>query len=129
MSTSTVLTLGFGSFGNIKYLPTLGFDTSGTPPTPPASTPTQTGGSGKDRSNKIVEINGLRFSVPFDRVEEFKARFQTKENKEAKPFFDSPTVSFLTPTGISLTTTEQVLKDDIGIILMMAALADEDFYE
>lgn len=44
MSISTVITLGYGSFGNTGYVITLGYDTSATPPTPPAPAPS--GGSG-----------------------------------------------------------------------------------
>lgn len=131
MSISTVITLGFGSFGNVKYLPTLGYDTSGQPPPPPPVT-TQVGGSGKDRRNEIIEVNGIRFSVPKDRVEEFLARFSpAADESKTVPvqFFKPETVSFLTPSGLTVTADKQVLKDDIGIILVMAALADEDFYE
>ena len=39
MSISTVLTLGYGSFGGVRFLPTLGYTSSGVvpPPTPSSS--------------------------------------------------------------------------------------------
>lgn len=131
MSASTIITLGFGSFGNAKYLPTLGYDTSGSPPPPPPVQTTVVGGSGKDRRNEIVEINGIRWSVPKDQVAEFLAQFQPKHAPVVvvQAEASSPTVSFTTPSGKVVTTTEQTLKDDIGVILVMCALADEDFYE
>lgn len=48
MSISTVITLGYGSFGNTGYVITLGYDTSATPPpTPPAAPSTGSGGGGR----------------------------------------------------------------------------------
>ena len=48
MSISTVITLGYGSFGNTGYVITLGYDTSATPPAPPAPAPsTGSGGGGR----------------------------------------------------------------------------------
>lgn len=125
MSIATVVTHGFGSFGDIAHVVTLGYDISGTPPpTPPVVTNTQAGGSGKDRRNEIIEINGARWSVPKDQVAEFLAQVQPKPSG-----VKTDTVKFTTPTGRVVTTTQQVLQDDIGLILMMAALADEDFYQ
>lgn len=92
------------------------------------------GGSGKRKHNEIIELNGVRFSVPKDRVGEFLERFQpelaqNRTQASSEPFFKPETVRFLTPSGLTVTTTRQVLTDDIGLILVMAALADEDFYE
>lgn len=47
MSIGTVLTLGYGSFGDVKYLPTLGYDTSGITPSPPSPASTGSGGGGR----------------------------------------------------------------------------------
>lgn len=106
------------------------------PPPPPVISTTTVGGSGKDRRNEIIEIEGVRFSVPKDRVEEFLARFDrnsastgTTQQAGSVPFFNpdlKETVSFSTPKGLTVTTTRQ---DDMGLILLIAALADEDFYE
>lgn len=92
------------------------------------------GGHGRSarKTNEIIEIEGKRWSVPKEQVAEFLARFAPKEapvveiqtvRTEALP------VTFITSTGKVIKTTEEVLRDDIGVILVMAALADEDFYE
>ena len=38
MSVGRILTLGFGSFGGVQYLPTLGYASSSTPPAPAEDT-------------------------------------------------------------------------------------------
>lgn len=135
MSASTVITLGFGSFGGSQFLPTLGYSTSGLPPPIPAATPPVVGGSGKERRNEIIEIEGKRFVVPKTQV----AEFLDKYGPQPAPVVDIPTppsitpslqtVSFTTPKGKTVTVDRQVVTDDIGVILVMCALADEDFYE
>ena len=94
------------------------------------------GGSGKSakRLNEIIEIEGKRWVVPKEKVAEFLAQF----DKSQAPVVEIQTVrtepglqavTFTTPTGKVIKTTADVLKDDIGVILVMCALADEDFYE
>ena len=92
------------------------------------------GGHGKAarKSNEIIEIEGKRWSVPKEQVAEFLARFQPKESPvvEIKTVHtEALPITFTTSTGKVIKTTQDVLKDDIGVILVMAALADEDFYE
>ena len=96
------------------------------------------GGTGKSRKkiyNEIIELEGKRWSVPKDKVAEFLSRFETLKAPSVEiqtartGEIDLRPVSFMTPTGKVVTTTRQVLKDDIGVILVMCALADEDFNE
>jgi hypothetical protein len=89
------------------------------------------GGSGK-RRNEIIEIEGKRWVVPKEQVAEFLAKFE----KKTAPLVEIQTVraselpvTFTTPSGKVIKTTQDALRDDIGVILIMAALADEDFYE
>ena len=103
------------------------------PVTPP---PVVVGGSGKaaKRRNEIIEIEGKRWVVPKEQVAEFLAQFEKKESQlvEIQTINTEPglqAVTFTTPTGKVIKTTADVLKDDIGVILVMCALADEDFYE
>jgi hypothetical protein len=98
--------------------------------------PPVVGGSGKSskRRNEILEIEGKRWVVPKEQVAEFLAQFEKKDTQvvEIQTVRTQPglqTVSFTTPTGKVIKTTADVLKDDIGVILVMCALADEDFYE
>jgi hypothetical protein len=107
----------------------------GQPPQPPVQPVTsQAGGSGKAR-NEIIEIEGKRWVVPKDRVAEFLAQFDPKpaQNVEIQTVrngeIDLRPVSFTTQSGRTVTTTQQVLKDELGVILVMCALVDEDFYE
>ena len=104
---------------------------TGAPVVPPSVV---VGGSGKKRRNEILEIEGKRWVVPKEQVAEFLSQFEKKQAPvvEIQTIHTAPGlqyVSFTTPTGKVIKTTADVLKDDIGVILVMAALADEDFYE
>ena len=68
MSVGTVLTLGFGSFGTVNHLPTLGYGDYGSTPTPDAD-PTTTGAAWS--RGKKLRKGGLRW-----------ADFSTKEERQ-----------------------------------------------
>jgi len=103
---------------------------------PGVVTPAVVAGHGREqkRFNEIIEIEGKRWSIPKDKVAEFLARFAPKtetveiQTVRSEDILLKP-VTFTTPTGKVIKTTEDVLRDDIGVILVIAALADEDFYE
>lgn len=63
MSISTVITLGYGSFGTTGFVITLGYGTSGVAPPTPTPTQTQDTGAGRGRGKRkrlriIFRING-----------------------------------------------------------------------
>jgi transcriptional regulator CtsR len=86
MAISQILTLGLGSFGGVRYLPTLGY-LSGDAPIPP--TPVNPnlggGGSGYDSQRKIKPKNAVRKLIEqaYKQVEHLPLITQENALKEA----------------------------------------------
>lgn len=70
MSVGAILTLGFGQFGSVNLLPTLGYGDSVTPPTPPVSDRGATPGWPLDKRLSWEELDRkLRAQVEAQRIE------------------------------------------------------------
>lgn len=73
MSSGAILTLGFGTFGGVGLLPTLGYGTSATPPTPVVVVPTSGGFEigrlgPRRRTPEDIRQARVRFGVIPDRI-------------------------------------------------------------
>lgn len=85
MSTSSVLTLGFGSFGNVNLLPTLGYG-AGEPAEPD---PGWLGGGAKDseyhaRKRQIEELDRINEQIRRDEHAAIKSLYRVEIPEEIK---------------------------------------------
>jgi len=82
VSISTVITLGYGTFGTESFVITLGYGTSGVTPPTPVPTPSQDTGAGRGRGKrKRIRI---RFRINGEEVEANSLEAVLEIIKEAK---------------------------------------------
>ena len=84
--SSQLLTLGLGTFGNVKYLPTLGLGTGAVVIPPSTPTPTPGGGGGKryNVGNLDLETWRKKHKKLKVRIEQVQEEIQAKREQIAK---------------------------------------------
>lgn len=135
MSVGAILTLGFGSFGSVNLLPTLGYGESVTPPTPTPGT----SGVGKGKKRKVVvrfaDIESRETTAEFLkaqlRVRHPDSAFApdqappaaTKSSKAQKAKDAALAAEAMRAMQIEAQNEERRIIDDTEIILKLIALS------